>query len=331
MDCLESVMAQDYAGRLETIVVEQGRRHRHKALDFFYFLHRRRIIRIMQQEPNLPMARNAGSAVARNELVIFADDDMVLPAGTLSRLASHVPPGSRCAVAGLPISDRVPESSLKDYARLYGERIRDAESGLIEHPFYIPSPFCIPTQLYRDLGGFDENLGRLSLPAYGEDVEFWRRAGRSGVRLLIDPGIRVTHRDHLAGGCCSRWTDRELALKYHMKSMVYIRIKHHGRLGVGGWGQLARGYLVNRATLKKGLRQPLNNFLILREAVREVKSFMHGQKQGEAFRATPDDRLSPGARPVMDILKDTFQRFCLQRNRTAAPKFLPPHTREKAS
>jgi hypothetical protein len=180
----------------------------------------------------------------------------------------------RCAVAGLPISDRAPESSFADYARLYGDRIRDAASGLIEHASYIPSPFCIPAQLYRGLGGFDENLGRLSPTAYGEDREFWQRAGRSGVRLFIDPGLRARHRDHLAGGCGSRQTDPGLALKYHMKSMAYIRIKHHGRLGAGGWLQLARGYLLNREILRCAPREALGNFLTLRTVLREVKAFM---------------------------------------------------------
>jgi len=278
MDCLESLMAQDYAGRMEIIVVEQGRRRPHEVLNFFFFLHRRRIIRIEQQEPNLPRARNTGSAVARNELLIFVDDDMVPPQGALARLASRVLPGLRCAVAGLPISDRAPESSFADYARLYGDRIRDAASGLIEHSSYIPSPFCIPAQLYLGLGGFDENLGRLSPTAYGEDMEFWQRAGRSGVRLFIDPGLRARHRDHLAGGCGSRRTDPDLALKYHMKSMAYIRIKHHGRLGAGGWLQLARGFIANREILRTRPGQAVLNFVAARKAVGEVRAFMAGDR-----------------------------------------------------
>jgi glycosyltransferase involved in cell wall biosynthesis len=274
MDCLKSVMAQCYAGPMEIIVVEQGRQHPHAALDSFFSLHCRRITRIEQKEPNLPKARNAGSAAARNELLIFIDDDMALPPGAVARLARHVLPGSRCAVAGLPISDSAPEGSFADYARLYGNQIRNAASGLIAHSSYIPSPFCIPTELYLALGGFDENLGKLSPPAFGEDDEFWQWAGASGVKLFIDPSLRVEHRDHLAGGCGSRKADPEMALKYHMKSKAYIRIKRYGRLGAGGWLQLARGYLLNREVLRQGLRHPLQNFLTLRVAIREVKAFM---------------------------------------------------------
>jgi GT2 family glycosyltransferase len=283
MECLVSVMVQDYAGQMEIIVVDQGRSHSQDVLDFFR-LYRSKITRVEQQEPNLPKARNAGAAAARNELVIFVDDDMVLPPGALARITGYFPPDSRCAAAGLPISDQAPESSFDDYARLYGERIRDAQAGLIEHPFYIPAPFCIPAQLYRALGGFDENLGMLNPTAYGEDYEFWNRAARSGVRLFIDPALRVRHRDHLAGGCVSRSTDPTLALKYHMKSMVYIRLKHHGRLGAGGWLQLARAYLVNRGVLRKGPRQVLRNFRTARTALREVKAFMAKNSAKRAAR-----------------------------------------------
>ena len=292
MDCLESVLAQDYAGRTEIIVVEQGLRRPYEALEFFFFLHRRRITRIEQDEPNLPRARNAGSAAARNELLIFVDDDMVLPPGAVARLAGRVLPASRCAVAGLPISESAPESSFNDYGRLHGAQIRDAESGLIEHSSYIPSPFCISAQLYRGVGGFDEDLGRLSPTAYGEDGEFWQRAARSGVRLFVDPGLRVVHQDHLPGGCGSRRTAPELALKYHMKSMAYIRIKHHGRLGAGGWLQLARSYLVNREVLREGPREMFRNFLMVRTAIREVKAFMAANRAGRpACKALPGQSL----------------------------------------
>ena len=285
MDCLESVMAQDYAGPMETIVVEQGRRRPHEALDSFFILYRRKITRLKQPGPNLPMARNAGSAAAQGELLLFVDDDMVLPPGAITRLSGRILPYSRCALAGLPVSDLAPEISFNLYARLYGERIRDAASAMIEHPSYIPSPFCIPAHLYRCLGGFDENLGKLSPTAYGEDNEFWQRAGRSGIKLFIDPGLRVAHRDHLAGGCGSRQADPDLALKYHLKSMAYIRIKRHGRLGAGGWLQLTRGYIANREILRRRPGQIVRNLMAARKAVAEVRAFMARHAAAEELAA----------------------------------------------
>jgi GT2 family glycosyltransferase len=272
VESLTSVINQDYAGPMEIIVVDQARRLSQEVADFFN--RHEEVARVFQQEPNLPKARNTGSMAANNELLVFVDDDMILPPGALTRFGRRLWPTSRRAVAGLPLSDQMPEGSLEEYARLYGEQIRDVNGGLMEHSHYIPSPFCIPAELYRSLGGFDENLGRLSPTAYGEDNEFWYRAGRSGVKLFIDPGMRVRHRDHLAGGCASRKTDPELARKYHMKSMVYIRIKHHRRMGVEGWLQLGRGFIVNRGILRESPGQIFRNFSTARSAVKDVRTFM---------------------------------------------------------
>jgi GT2 family glycosyltransferase len=276
LDCLSSVLAQEYGGRAEVIVVDQSRARGPEVQEFFS-CHSGEITRVIQEEPNLPKARNRGAQAASNELLVFVDDDMELASGALAKLAGHLTPASRRAVAGLPVSDKAPESSFREYARLYGERIRDLKSDLIEHAYYIPAPCCISADLYRQLGGFDENLGKLSPTAYGEDDDFWFRAGRAGVRLFIDPALRVAHRDHLAGGCESRHTDPALARKYHMKSLAYMRIKRHGSMGAGGWLQLARGYLVNREILRSGPRQILRNFITARKAVAEVRVFMAGR------------------------------------------------------
>ncbi len=275
MDCLESVLAQEYGGPMETIVVDQTREHSQQVLDF---LERncRKVSRIVQRKPGPGKARNTGAQAAANDLLVLVDDDMVLPSGAVARLAGHVLAGPNRAVAGLPISDKAPESSFTEYARFYGDRIRNVKSGLIEHRYYIPAPACIPAGSYRQLGGFDEVLGRLSPAAYGEDDDFWYRAGRAGIRLFIDPGLRVAHRDHLAGGCESRRTDPELARKYHMRSLAYLQIKHHGRMGARGWLTLARGYIANREILQNRPSQIIRNFITARKAVCEVRDFVAG-------------------------------------------------------
>lgn len=273
VECLTSVIHQDYAGDMEIIVVDQTRVHSPEVTDFFR-CHHEKIFRIVQEEPSSPKARNTGAAIAKNELLIFVDDDMVLPSYAIARFAGYFDCRDGCAVAGLPVSDHAPELSLAGYARLYGEGIRDLNAGPIEHSYYIPCPFCIRAELYRSLGGFDENLRRLSPQAYGEDDEIWYRAGRAGVKLLIDPGIRVTHRDHLSGGCDSRRTDARLARIYHMRSMAYIRIKHHGRMGVQGWLQMVRGYIANRHILLENPKQVFRNLTTARAAVKQAKAFM---------------------------------------------------------
>ena len=274
MDCLESLMAQDYARRMEIIVVEQGRRRPHEVLDIFFLLHRRRITRMEQQEPNLPRARNAGIAAACGEVLLFVDDDVLLPPHAVRRLAENFLGPELKAVAGLVVSESGPEESLRAYARQLGVTSMDEPQRPTHVEEFIGALMMVSMKAVRAAGGFDPLLGRLTPTAYGEDDDFCYRLREAGVPLFIDPSVRVAHRDHLAGGCGSRQTDPALALKYQMKSMVYIRLKRYGCLGPRGWLQLARGYLLNRAVLRECLRQPLRNFLTLRAAIREVKAFM---------------------------------------------------------
>ncbi len=277
MDCLESLMAQDYAGRMEIIVVEQGRRRPHEVLNFFFFLHRRRIIRIQQQEPNLPRARNAGIAVARGEVLLFIDDDVILPSDGISRLAEHFRGAPIMAVTGLILSEIDREGSLRAYARRFSVAGMEEASAPIEVGGFIGALMMVSAKAVREVGGFDPRLGMLTPTAYGEDDDFCYRLRRAGVPLFIDPSVRALHRDQLAGGCGSRRTDPDLALTYHMKSMAYIRIKHHGRLGAGGWLQLARGFIANREILRNRPGQAVLNFMAARKAVDEVRAFMAGR------------------------------------------------------
>jgi len=95
-----------------------------------------------------------------------------------------------------------------------------------------------------------------------------------GVTLWVDPSVLALHRDHVAGGCASRHTDAELTRKYHMRSLAYMRIKHHGGMGAGGWLELTRGYIANREILRNRPSQIVRNIVTAREAVGEVRTFI---------------------------------------------------------
>jgi GT2 family glycosyltransferase len=285
LDCLVSVLAQDYLGQMEIIVVDQTPTHSQGVLDFFT-RNRRMITRIEHQEPNLPKARNTGAAAAQGELLTFVDDDVFLPPYTLTSLARHFRGTTLKAVTGLVLSEADRNGSLRAYARQFGSTSVEEAQGPVRVGGFISALMMVSAKVVRAVGGFDPLLGLLTPTAYGEDDDFCCRLRRAGVPMWIDPSVRVVHRDHLAGGCGSRQTDTVQALQYHMKSMAYIRIKHHGRLGASGWLQLARAYLVNRKALWKGPGEVIKNFRIIRTALQEVKAFMaENGAEGPAHRA----------------------------------------------
>lgn len=285
VECLRSVMGQDHAGGVEIIVVDQTRQHSEEVAELFRSC-RNRITRIEQQEPNLPKARNAGIAAARGRLLLFIDDDIILPPHAIARLAEHFRAPELKAVAGVvvPESDTGPLPRAR--ARRSGRAGRNESQALRRVERFIGALMMVPAKVVRGVGGFDDLLGRLTPTAYGEDDDFCYRLRRSGVPLWIDPRVKALHRDQQSGGCGSRKTDPALARKYHMKSMAYIRIKNHGRLGAGGWLQLVRGFIVNREILRERPGQILRNLATARSAIQEVKTFMAEARLKESGRET---------------------------------------------
>jgi GT2 family glycosyltransferase len=204
---------------------------------------------------------------------LFADDDIILPRDVVSRLASHFQPQGSRALSGLVLSEKDPETFLKRYAQQYGPGVLCPNPNLIEARYFIGALMCIPADTVRLVGGFDEKLGRLTPTAYGEDYDFCYRLRQAHVRLFIDPSVRVTHRDHVPGGCESRKIDPDLAVRYHMRIMAYMSLKHHGRVGLRGWARILRGFVLNRVSLRIGIRHVLKQFSLARRAVAEARAF----------------------------------------------------------
>lgn len=276
IDCLRSLIAQDFPGCMELIVVDQSRGHTPEAIDFFQSQGDRFCL-LHQSQPNLPQARNAGIAAAAGEILLFVDDDVILPPDAARRLAEHVRTSWMKAVTGLVVSERNREASLQGYARQFCVGSVDEAQGLQAVDRFIGALMMIPAQAVHAVGGFDPQLGALTPTAYGEDEEFCHRLREVGITLWVDPSVRAMHSDHLAGGCASRQADAELARKYHMKSLAYMRIKHYGGMGAGGWLELARGYIANREIVRNRPGQIVRNFVTARKAVDEVRAFMVGR------------------------------------------------------
>jgi GT2 family glycosyltransferase len=264
---------------MQLIVVDQSPSHSEEVAAFLQE-HGKEMRYLRLAEPNLPRARNVGIAEATGELILFVDDDIVLPRDAVSRLASHFEPLASRAIAGVAISERHPETSLKRYAHDYGRRVLSPTSNLIEVRYVVGALLCVPAEIVRRVGGFDEKLGRLTPTAFREDIDFCGRLHKAQVRLFLDPSLRVVHRNHAAGGCQSRRIDPELAARYHMRALAYALLKHHGRMGLIGWGRMLSRHVVNRKNLKVGVRRVLKRFSLARQAVAEAREFAAAEGVG---------------------------------------------------
>ena len=90
-DCLRSLAAQDYPGRLEVIVVDNG------STDGTADLARRHGARVLSEpRPGVCQARQRGTAAAQGQIVVSTDADTTFPTTWLSRIAATLSDQPQC-------------------------------------------------------------------------------------------------------------------------------------------------------------------------------------------------------------------------------------------
>lgn len=130
------------------------------------------------------MARNAGIAAARGEVVLFTDADIIASPDLLSQHLAHHRDGAAIAVVGMEVQ----VNSLADYER---RRAHPAERNPL-HPssrtrlswlYFLTGNASVRRADLERVGGFDE-----SFTGYGhEDLELGYRLEAAGIRIVYEP------------------------------------------------------------------------------------------------------------------------------------------------
>lgn len=186
VDQLQALAGQEWSGRWEVIVSDNGSRDRTVAIadDFKDRLPELRIVDSSRTRGETP-ARNAGAAAARGDALLFVDaDDQVAP-GYLAAMAEALDEHEFVAA-------RLDAEHLNS-GWILASREPPQQHGLEDFFGYMPVALScsmgIRRSLFASLGGFTEGM-----PAGAEDVDLCWRAQRAGVPLVFVPEACVWYR-----------------------------------------------------------------------------------------------------------------------------------------
>jgi glycosyltransferase involved in cell wall biosynthesis len=190
--CLEALTAQEYPGRLEIIVVDDGSTDgTPQVVEEFAS----RGVRYLRQANRGPAAaRNRGIFAAGGEIIAFTDDDCLPPPDWVSRLVQGYLEHPEVAGVGgyLAPPAEMRDNPIAQYERSLGREVYGAGEEEIVAGFDCPAGgtanMSYRRQVLEEVGGFDESF----LYAAGEDADLKWRICQRGARLLYVP-VPVTH------------------------------------------------------------------------------------------------------------------------------------------
>jgi GT2 family glycosyltransferase len=154
---------------------------------------------IWSGERGLSSSRNAGIAVARHQVLVFLDDDLIVPStwfGTIVR--ALVGAGSRAMVMGQVLAGEAeapggfaPSTIADPEPRVYRGRVGQD---------VLSSNMAGWRSMFEEVGGFDPRLGVGTHFPSSEDNDFGFRVLEAGYRIVYDPGAVLVHRAWRAPG-----------------------------------------------------------------------------------------------------------------------------------
>jgi GT2 family glycosyltransferase len=202
----------------------------------------------------LPLARNFGWQNARNEAILYVDDDIRCPPDLVrEHLQALRRPGVGVVAGGIEEPNR-PRPATPEVGRFRGWTATPVAGFSWRDEKYVDHArgcnFSTWKRVLRETGGFDESLNVGA--ALFEELEYCLRVRRAGYRILFQPRAHLTHLVAPSDGCRVPDPRRYARSFFHNQSIV---IRRHLR-----WYEklTALAYQGNRALVYAWLnRDPL--------------------------------------------------------------------------
>lgn len=194
---IESLLASEYPAGFEVIVVDNGSKDATASVVQSYPAVRY----IEQSSGGVAASRNAGARVAKGDVLIFVDDDIVVPRDMIRRQVIRLQQFRPCLVNGtwdFP-ADMARELAETPFGRfrldLEKWRRKQSLKPLYENCFEAEAAAAYNLGVLREdfekIGGFDETFPRAS----AEDLDFSLRAAGLGYLFVHDFDLHLLHND----------------------------------------------------------------------------------------------------------------------------------------
>lgn len=199
---LEALRAQTYpADRYEVIVVDDGSGDDTRSTVETVASQWPGLRYVTQENAGAATARNHGARLAGGRLLIFVDDDIIVPVDMIEQhLAAHARFREKTLVAGMwdfttEARERLEATSFGRF-RLglqdeFNVRVDGSEPVSTTGEGLAAGNLSLFKEGFLELGGFDGSIPH----AGAEDHELAMRAARDGYTLLVHPGIELGHND----------------------------------------------------------------------------------------------------------------------------------------
>jgi glycosyltransferase involved in cell wall biosynthesis len=196
---LAGVTRQDFpADRYEVIVVDNNSRDDTRAAVAAFAAARPTPRHVLETRQGLDHARNRAIAEARGEIVVFADDDILVEPGWLHALTAPLlaDTARRIGAVGGEVIPVFPDGLPPWIAEWHAPLAFRADAGPLS-PLQTPmgANLAIPKWVFATHGSFSTTLDRQGKALFsGGDGEMIRRLRVAGLEIWFAPAARVLHR-----------------------------------------------------------------------------------------------------------------------------------------